>query len=192
MFKRYYRMTLFMVSIGIVLAGCAKPPTEEMIKAEKSIDEARHKEADIFANDILARAVESFETAKMSVAKRKYDKARQIALDTIQIAEQAAAIAPINKEQIVNEIGNGIHDINVTIDELKKIEAKSFTKKPPIKYDELQEMIKHLDEEQSGIKNRLNNNEVMAARDDLETLAAKVEEVKEKASASLKTKKKQR
>lgn len=192
MFKRYYIMILFLFFTNVLLFGCVKPPTEEMIKAEKAIDEARQLEADIFANDIFTRAEESFQTAKKSVAERKYEEARLIALDTTQLARQAAAIAPINKEKIVNEIEKGMQDIRMKIDELKNIDAQSFRKRGLIKHDELQAILRNNEAELGNIRDGLINNEVMAARDDLKTLNSKIDGLKQKVSVSLKTNKKNR
>ncbi len=192
MCKKYYRMMLFLIFIHILLFGCAKPPTEEMIKAEKAIDEAKQVQADIFANEVFMRAEESFQSAKESVAERKYEEARLIALDTYHLARQSVTIASVNKENIVNETEHGIQDIRVTIDELKSIEAQSFSKRASIQYDELQEILTKLETELGNIREKLRNNEVMAARDDLKSLNSEIQGLKQEVSVSLKAKKKKR
>ena len=39
-----------------LLSGCAKPPTEEIAKAEKALGDAKTKEADIYLEDGFKKA----------------------------------------------------------------------------------------------------------------------------------------
>lgn len=192
MFKRHYVIIFLLILPHVLFLGCAKPPTEEMIRAEKAIDEARQKKAEVFANDIFIRTEKSFEKAKKAVVERRYEEARLIALDTARFAEQAVTIAQFNKEKIVKETETGIKDVRGTIDKLKNVEQESFRKNALIKYDDLQEILTNHESTLGEIRERLDNDEVMGARDDIKRLYSEIEGLKEKVSLSQKIKKKKK
>lgn len=177
MLKRYYGMTLFLVFTQVLLFGCARPPTEEMIKAEKAVDEAREKEAGIYAQDIFRMAEESFIRAKEFIAARKYNEARQIAIETAQLARQAVTIAEINKEEqrrrieaLQHEAGKLRRDAREAIDELKSVEKKSFRKRAVKKYEELQEMIITWETDLDNIKDSAEEDKMIESVDELKKL----------------------
>ncbi|HBH61152.1 MAG TPA: hypothetical protein DDX85_05290, partial [Nitrospiraceae bacterium] len=68
----------------------------------------------------------------------------------------------------------------------------SFSKRASIQYDELQEILTKLETELGNIREKLRNNEVMAARDDLKSLNSEIQGLKQEVSVSLKAKKKKR
>ena len=91
------RRSLYVVFVAMVIlfftifAGCAKPPTEEMTKAEKAVEEAKQKEAPVYVPDLFTKAEESLNKAKDYIVGKKYKEAKQVALETETLAKQAIA-----------------------------------------------------------------------------------------------------
>src|SRR5512145_2624810 len=91
------RRSLHLVFIGVVIlsftlfAGCSKPPTEEMTKAEKALEEAKQKEAPAYVPDLFTKAEESLKKAKDYIANKKYKEAKQVAIETEALGRQAIA-----------------------------------------------------------------------------------------------------
>ena len=51
-----YKFSILLLSLSVLfVAGCAKPPTQEIAKAEKALDEAKQKEAHLYVPDIYQR-----------------------------------------------------------------------------------------------------------------------------------------
>lgn len=145
---KYHRGLLAVLILYSVLSACAKPPTEEMIRAEKTIEDARQKQADIYAPEMFGKAEGSFQEAKELVSARKYEQARQKAIDTVKLAEQAGTVAVVNKEKerqrvmALQEEAAGLRqDIRNAIDEMRSLEKSAFRRRSLKKYEELQERI---------------------------------------------------
>jgi hypothetical protein len=81
-------ITIFSLALFV---GCSKPPTEEMTKAEKAVEEAKQKEAPVYVPDLFAKAEASLQKAKDFITDKKYKEAKQVAIETEALAQQAIA-----------------------------------------------------------------------------------------------------
>ncbi|HAR96128.1 MAG TPA: hypothetical protein DCR97_09230 [Deltaproteobacteria bacterium] len=110
---------IYLLSLVVFLLGaCAKPPVREMSEAQRNLDQARAKGADVYAPDLYLKAEGSFREAKNLVAERSYEKARKLAESASKLALQASVMAETNKaslkeetERIITEAEQGINDI---------------------------------------------------------------------------------
>lgn len=172
--------------IFFVLIACAKPPTEEMIKAEKAIDEARQNEANTYAQDTYIKAEKSFARAKELVAVMKYDEARSAAGEAYLLAEQAITVSEVNKEKIRTESLKLIEDIQGIIDELKALPDKAFRKQAAVTHAQLQEDIKMSETHLTQLTEELQEGKIKHAHKALRVLKEQVSGQKQNISASLK------
>jgi predicted metal-dependent hydrolase len=162
--------------LGLISAGCAKPPTEEMISAEKAIEEAKRKEADIYAQDIFVNALDSMDKARELVSKKRYGEARKIAQETTQIAKQAIALAEFHKKRMKTEIEAMLQDIRATMEELKQLVAmKQDAKgKGSTKWEELEGMLERWETEITALEGQVQEQNIKAVYDGLKALKEQV------------------
>jgi ElaB/YqjD/DUF883 family membrane-anchored ribosome-binding protein len=105
--------------IAVFVGSCAKPPTEEMLRAEKSLESARMRGADLYAADEVETAEAKFELAKKLVASRLYDEARAVAAEVEGMAHQAVTLAGMRKEELKVEVDQMIDDLREELGELR-------------------------------------------------------------------------
>ncbi len=81
------------LALVFMVAGCAKPPVEEIAAAEAAIRDARAAEAPVYAPEAFAEAEQSMtDTYRLSDAK-DYGAARDKAIETRALAERARDLA---------------------------------------------------------------------------------------------------
>ena len=72
-------LAVVMFACIVLLSGCAKPPTEEIAKAEKALEDAKAKEADIYLEDGFKKAEAALKKAKDLVTQKEYKDAKAAA-----------------------------------------------------------------------------------------------------------------
>ena len=110
---------MILIMVAACLGSCSKPPTEEMLRAEKSLDAARDSEASRYAGEEIDAARARFEMARELVAARKYDEARAAAAEAEQLAHQAVTLAEMRKEKLKTEAAQIIEDLRKKVGELR-------------------------------------------------------------------------
>lgn len=193
MFTCFHRKAIFILLIcHAVFFGCAKPPTEDMIKAEKAIEDARQKEADVYAKELFRSAKESYAQAKELVSVRNYEEARQVAIDTVQIAEQAGTVAEVNREkkrqriealtQAREKLRNEIQE---ALEGFRLLQKKDFRKKAVRKFRELQEKIPVWETALMNIKDVSDEEGLLQSTDELRKLSEEIMNEKQNIQSSL-------
>jgi vacuolar-type H+-ATPase subunit I/STV1 len=77
-------------ALALVLAGCAKPPTEEMENAASAVTRAENDpDAITYAASTLARARDSLNRMRTEAEAKRYDAAKNYAAEAITAAEKA-------------------------------------------------------------------------------------------------------
>ena len=95
---RKYPVVLVSIAVLILsISGCAKAPTEEMAAAEAAVKDARDHGAEVYASDTFSEATKALASAGSNVATKKYDAAKNFALQAKQQAESAKQLAIKNK-----------------------------------------------------------------------------------------------
>jgi hypothetical protein len=192
MWKKIYGFSfpvLVLVLIIILLTGCAKPPTQEIANAEKSISEATQKEANIYAPDIFSKAEESLKMAKDLSAQKKYKEAKKAAEDAVALSQQAISQVEPNKSKMKAEIEQMILDVQKAIGEIKGLFAKSPKQLGPRERKEIGELIKKWEKDIGDIKAMMQEQKMRQAYDQLMTLNKEVSSNKERLIASAEEKK---
>lgn len=115
--------TALIVGVVTVAAGCAKPPTDQIARAEQALAAAEQAEAPVYAADEWAAAQTAMDTAQAEIAAqqakfaliRSYTKATELmtaAGDLAQAAEEAGAAgrekARTDAESLLGQIRAGL------------------------------------------------------------------------------------
>ena len=120
----YFRRLFVVLILQVFLFGCSKPPTEEMIKAEKALEQAKQKESDIYAQDIYNKTEETYKNAKELVSAKRYEEARAVAKEVHQLAHQAISLSESNRLTLKTEAERMIEAVQGEIDKIKSIAPK--------------------------------------------------------------------
>jgi len=91
------------LGLAFAIAGCAKPPQEELDAANSALSAAKSAEADVYAPDTYRSAQNALNDANSKVEAKDYEGAKVSAGQAKQLAERAANEARTNKSQITNE-----------------------------------------------------------------------------------------
>ena len=132
---RTIKLSLFVFVIfglGIVLAGCSKPPEAEKEAAKKAIDAAISVGADQYASADLEAAKKVWDTAESQMKEKKYKEAKQSYIDAKAAFEKAAAAVEARKKAVADQANAALKTLEedwkklrVTADKMeKKLKAK--------------------------------------------------------------------
>jgi hypothetical protein len=185
------RRNLYIVFITMVvlsftlLTGCAKPPTEEMAKAEKALEEAKQKEAPAYVPDLFKNAEESLKKAKDYITSKKYKEAKQAAIETETLARQAIAGIETAKAKIKAEAEQVAQDVGKGIDDLKAFAAGVEKKKAlAAAREEVKEILAKWEADFASIKEKLQS-KTKEAGEELKAMKEQIDKKKEEAAALL-------
>ena len=148
-----------------LICACAKPPTQEMAAAGKAIADAKAKEADLYVQDVFAKAENELKKANEMVAAKKYDEAKTAAMEAAKMAQQAVSLVDQNKQKMKEEIDAMLPDVQKALDETKTLAATAIKKKVAASKEELQSAIGKLELDMTGIKEQLQAGKIRQAGD---------------------------
>jgi len=127
---RLIKLSLFVLvffSMGIVLAGCSKPPEEEKEAAKKAMEAAISVGADQYASPDLEAAKRVWDTAESQMKEKKYKEAKQSYIDAKAAFERAAAAVEAGKKALADQANAALKTLEedwkilrVTADKMKK------------------------------------------------------------------------
>jgi hypothetical protein len=103
---RMIKLSLFVLvvfGLGMVLAGCSKPPEAEKEAAKKTMDAAISVGADQYASADLEAARKVWDTAESQMKEKKYKEAKQGYIDAKAAFEKAAAAVEAGKKAIAEQ-----------------------------------------------------------------------------------------
>jgi hypothetical protein len=163
-------IAMIVLSFGI-LTGCAKPPAEEMAKADKAYEEAKQKEAPVYVPGLFAKADESLKKAKSLVEEKKYKEAKQAAIEAETAAQQAVAGIDAAKAKMKSENEKSFQDLQKAMDDLKATVSTAAKKKALAKaMEEAQGMVSKWETDLAGIKEKLQSPKVKEVGDEIKGL----------------------
>ncbi len=179
------RIVALLFLCAVLVAGCAKPPTEELLKAEKALGEARAKEVPLYMEDVFNKAEADLKKAKDLVAEKKYKEAKEAAEEAAAGLQLALSQVESAKAKMKADADQMAAEIKATTNELKSLVAEAVRQKAPISREEAQNLIGKAEIDLLNIKVRLETGKVRVAYDDLKVLKAEVAAQKEKVMAAL-------
>jgi hypothetical protein len=103
---RMIKLSVFVLvvfALGVVLAGCAKPPEAEREAAKKAMDAAITAGADKYASADLEAARKLWNAAESQMKEKKYKEAKQNYIDAKTAFEKSAAAVEAGKKAIADQ-----------------------------------------------------------------------------------------
>jgi len=184
--KRGTYYALFFVvavfSLMLLVGGCSKPPTEELAKVEKAMEEAKGKEANLYAEDAFKKAEESLKKAKDQIAAKQYKEAVQSLTEATPLIQQAVAGVEAGKAKMKEEAEKYVGDVQKALDELKADVAAAIKKKLPVPKEEVQAAIGKWEVDFAGVKEKLQSGKIREAFDEMKAMVDAVKAKKEEIS----------
>jgi hypothetical protein len=129
MLKTRYLHIYGFIAAGLMVVGCAKPPTAEIADAENAINAAAGAGAADFAPAEFNKAQDALAEARSKVASKDYKAALAGALDAKSKAEMAQAAIAEGMEAARTAAAENIASVEEKLKELKAKSAK-MTGKP--------------------------------------------------------------
>jgi hypothetical protein len=168
-----------------LLSGCARPPTEEVETAVRTIAEAKQKEADLYVEDVFKKAQDTLQKAHDLIAEKEYRDAKTAALEATRLAKQSLSIVETNKAKMREDTEQMLEHIRPSIDEVKILAAKAFKKKAPINRNDIQGFIGRWEIDIINIKEHLDEESIRHAHDQLIIMQKQIKNQKEELIALL-------
>ena len=120
---RMIRLSVFVLmvfALGVVLAGCAKPPEAEREAAKKAMDAAIAGGAEKYASADLETARKLWNDAESQMKEKKYKEAKQNYIDAKAAFEKAAAAVEAGKKAVADQANAALKTLE---EEWKKLNA---------------------------------------------------------------------
>jgi hypothetical protein len=168
-----------------LLSGCAKPPTEEIAKAEKALGDAKTKEADIYLEDGFKKAETALKKAKDLLAQKEYKDAKAAAAEASSGAQLLSSQVDAAKAKMKTEAEQMLQEVKAQTNELKTLVADAVKRKVPINREEAQTLIGKNEVDLINVKVRLETGKIRQAYDDLKIMKSQTAAQKEKLMAAL-------
>lgn len=105
----------------LVMAGCAKPPTEEIEAAKAAVERARGAEAEKYAPKEFSALQDSLNAALTAVEQKEYDRAKVSALNVVDMAVEVEDKARANKAKIKKETEGRIEEAQAAVDSARSL-----------------------------------------------------------------------
>jgi predicted kinase len=132
-------MMVFGLLAALAFAACAKPPTEEMEQAAAAVAKAENDpDAKLYAQTGIARARDSLNTMRSEADQKHYDQAKQLAAETVSLADKAIADGKNAAARIRDEAANAITVMNNAVTETQStIEGARTAKQRGVNFQEI-------------------------------------------------------
>ncbi len=167
------------------LSGCAKPPTEEIAKAEKALSDAKAKEADIYLEDGFKKAETALKKAKDLVVQKEYREAKAAAEEASSGAQLLSSQVDAAKAKMKIDAEQMLQAVKEQTNELKALVADAVKRKVPLNREEAQTLIGKNEVDLINVKVRLETGKVRQGYDDLKVMKSQTAAQKEKLIAVL-------
>lgn len=169
---------IMFICVVSLVGGCAKPPAQEITKAERAVDEAGQKEAPIYVPEIFKIAEDLLKNAKDLVADKRYKEAKNAAEEATRIAGQAIVMIESAKEKMKAEAELTMDSTCKELEEFKVAAAKAVEKKTLAATEEVRQTIGKAEIDLVNIREKLQEGQVKQAYDDLAEMRGQLAEQK--------------
>lgn len=170
-----YSVLFVLFCCALFQYGCAKPPSEEMAKAEKLLEEARTKEANIYVEDVFRKAEAALKKAKDLVTQKEYKEAKKTAEEAATLAQQATLQVEEGKAKMKADAEKMIDEVRAATNELKAMAADAIRQKRPINREEVQALIGKNEVDVLNVKVRLETGKIKEGYEQIKGMKAQTE-----------------
>ena len=111
--KKFTIILAVIFVFGSILTACAKPPTEEMNRAQDAVLRAESDpDAVVYAGNTLIRARDALARMHSEADAKRYDEAKYYAAEAISAAEQAIADGKLGSVRLRDEATNLVNSLS--------------------------------------------------------------------------------
>ena len=180
--SRKYTFIYGLMVAGLMIAGCAKPPTMEIAEAENAVNAAAQDGAADFAPNEFNIAKNALDDAKGKVAAKDYKGALAGALDAKAKAEAAQAAIAAGKEAAKAAAAETIVAVEAKLKDLKAKSAKMAGKAGA----ELKSSIKNIEAEWTKVVEENMNGNYTKVTNAAAEIGVQIDELSKKSVAPAK------
>lgn len=170
---------------ALVLAGCAKPPTEEMNRAVEAVSRAENDaDAALYAGNTLARARDSIKRMQSEANSKRYDAAKTYAAEAIAAADKAIADGRAAAARAKDEASALVAELRPAIAEAARGIDAAQSAKLPLDYNAISKELDSARFSADVAQNALAANNYQDALSNGRTARAGISDINQKLSAA--------
>jgi hypothetical protein len=162
--KYFCRFMLFFVPfLAFLAAGCSGPPTSDIERAQKAMDQAKAQAAEMFASEEWNAAETAWKEAQERIDAKQYSQAISKLLKAQQAYQKARDVAQGRKEAAITQIKGDQKATELRCNTLKENVAAA-KKLAAARKKELEDICKGVDEKVAKITSMLDQGEYNEAK----------------------------
>lgn len=179
---------LIALSLMVLLAGCAKEPSEQINAAKAALDNAKAIEADRYVSEEYSALQDSLNAALAMVEEqnskfaltRNYDKAQKALEDVVTMADQTRQNAVTRKDETRTEVQQTLAEVKAALQESKELIAEAPKgKEGRAALAEIQNELTVVESSMNEVTVLINNGDYLTAQDKANAGLAKVQSLNE-------------
>lgn len=113
------------IILAFIMAGCAKPPQQQMDAAKAAVEACKAEGADVYAADEFKKLDDDLQAALDQVTAKKYKQAREMLIKVAADADALKATIPAKKEEAKNAAMAAQDEARAALDEAKALLEKA-------------------------------------------------------------------
>jgi hypothetical protein len=178
----------------LLLAGCAKEPTEQMNAAKAALDNVKAVEADRYVPEEYSALQDSLNAALAMIEQqnskfaltRNYDKAKKALDDVVTMSDQTRQNAVTSKDETRTEVQQTLAEVNAALQESKDlIAAAPKGKEGRAALAEIQNELTVVESSMNEVTVLINNGDYLTARDKANAGLTKVQSLNDELKGAI-------
>jgi hypothetical protein len=183
-------MAVILLVVVSYLSGCEKPPTDEIIRAERALDKASAQNAQFYVPDPYKKAQALLEKARALVREKHYGEARKNALESLTLSNHSLLLIPESRERMRAEVQKIILVLESDTESLRTEIEKLKKRKGIRSFEKGSRIIEQWNEEFRRLKESAKTDEPYKVCEEAESVYKKFAEVKRQILEGLRSRKK--
>ncbi|MGQ9577549.1 MAG: hypothetical protein ACUVWQ_02860 [Candidatus Aminicenantales bacterium] len=111
--------------LAFLMAGCAKPPQQQMDAAKAAVEACKSEGADVYAADEFKKLNDDLQAALDQVTAKKYKQAKEMLIKVAADADALKATIPAKKEEAKKAAVAAQGEARTALDEAKALLEKA-------------------------------------------------------------------
>ena len=192
--KHKLSIGLAVLSLMLLLAGCAKEPTEQMNAAKAALDNVKAVEADRYVPEEYSALQDSLNAALAMIEQqnskfaltRNYDKAKKALDDVVTMSDQTRQNAVTSKDETRTDVQQTLAEVNAALQESKDlIAAAPKGKEGRAALAEIQNELTVVESSMNEVTVLINNGDYLTARDKANAGLTKVQSLNDELKGAI-------
>jgi len=192
--KHKLSIGLATLSLMLLLAGCAKEPTEQINAAKAALDNAKAIEADRYVPEEYTVVQDSLNSALAVIEQqnskfaltRNYDKAKKALEDVVTMADQNHQNAITRKDETRTEVQQTLAEVKAALQESKYLIAEAPKgKEGRAALAEIQDELSVVESSMNEVTVLVNNGDYLTAQDKANAGLVKVQSLNDELKGAI-------